>query len=143
MARGTRRSDRRMRSARLSRSSTTFRTAATTGSSLGRCYIPRIWFEQSKVSVERLVERSSNEQLRAILDRTLDQVDALLERAAPLPSLVKHRGLRLEFAVILSLARALSRRLRRQDPLARRVRLPAPARVLATIQGIAAGLSIR
>jgi squalene synthase HpnC len=110
---------------------------------LGRCYIPRIWFEQSKVSVERLVERSSNEPLRAILDRTLDQVDALLERAAPLPSLVKHRGLRLESAVILSLARALSRRLRRQDPLARRVRLPASARILATLQGIAAGLSIR
>ena len=93
--------------------------------------------------MERLVERSSNEPLRAILDRTLDQVDALLERAAPLPSMVKHRGLRLESAVILSLARALSRRLRRQDPLARRVRLSASARVLATLQGIAAGLSIR
>jgi hypothetical protein len=37
----------------------------------------------------------------------------------------------------------LSRRLRRQDPLARRVRLPASARILATLQGIAAGLSIR
>ena len=61
-------------------------------------------------------------------------VDALLERAAPLPSLVKHRGLRLESAVILSLARALSRRLRRQDPLARRVRLPAPSAMLLAIE---------
>ncbi|UEM18756.1 squalene/phytoene synthase family protein [Skermanella mucosa] len=110
---------------------------------LGRCYIPRIWFEQSKVSPERLVERSSNDQLRAILDRTLDEVDKLLERAAPLPGLVVHRGLRLESAVILSLARALSRQLRRQDPLARRVKLTTPARVVATFQGIVAGLSTR
>ncbi|EWY37004.1 squalene synthase [Skermanella stibiiresistens SB22] len=110
---------------------------------LGRCYIPRIWFEQSKVSPERLVERGSNEALRAILDRTLDQVDALLERAAPLPSLVNHRGLRLESAVILTLARALSRRLRRQDPLARRVKLTTSGRVVATLRGIASGLSIR
>jgi len=110
---------------------------------LGRCYIPRVWFEQSKVSPERLVEKSSNDAIRAILDRTLDQVDALLERAAPLPSLVTHRGLRLESAVILSLARALSRRLRRHDPLARRVKLTTAGRVFATFQGIAAGLRIR
>jgi squalene synthase HpnC len=110
---------------------------------LGRCYIPRVWFEQSKVSPERLVEKSSNEAIRAIFDRTLDQVDALLERAAPLPSLVQHRGLRLESAVILSLARALSRRLRRHDPLARRVKLTTLGRTFATFQGITAGLRIR
>jgi hydroxysqualene synthase len=110
---------------------------------LGRCYIPRVWFEQSKVSPERLVEKSSNEAIRAIFDRTLDQVDALLERAAPLPSLVQHRGLRLESAVILSLARALSRRLRRQDPLARRIKLTTLGRIFATFQGITAGLRIR
>jgi squalene synthase HpnC len=110
---------------------------------LGRCYIPQAWFDQAKISRERLIERSADEAMRSVIDRTLDQVDALLVRAEPLPRLVAHRGLRLESAVILYLAKALARRLRRHDPLARRVRLPAPARMGAVVRGIVHGLRWR
>ncbi|HEV7372591.1 squalene/phytoene synthase family protein [Arenibaculum sp.] len=110
---------------------------------LGRCYIPRVWFDQAGISPEALVERRANPPLRAVLDRTLDQVDALLVRAAPLPRLVAHRGLRVEAAVILSLARALARRLRRRDPLAAHVRLPAHAKAGAVMRGIALGIAAR
>lgn len=110
---------------------------------LGRCYIPTTWFEQARISPERLVERRTDPAMRAVFDRMLDQVDALLARADALPRLVRHRGLRLETAVILSLAKALARRLRRSDPLARRVRLPAGPRLWAAFGGLLRGLATR
>jgi squalene synthase HpnC len=110
---------------------------------LGRCYIPRTWFDQAGISPEVLVERRTGPVLRAIFDRVLDQVDALLARAAPLPRLLAHRGLRLEAAVILALARSLARRLRRSDPLAARIRLPFHAKVIATLRGVTLGLLAR
>jgi hydroxysqualene synthase len=110
---------------------------------LGRCYIPLTWFEQARISPERLVERRTDPALRAVFDRALDQVDALLARADALPRLVRHRGLRLEAAVILSLAKALAKRLRHSDPLARRVKLPARLRLWAAFGGLLRGLATR
>jgi hypothetical protein len=50
-------------------------------------------------------------------------VDTLNRSALDLPRLTRDRRLRLETAVIVGLAHRLARRLRRADPLARRVRL--------------------
>lgn len=110
---------------------------------LGRCYVPRVWFDQAGISPEVLVERHTGPALRAVFDRALDQVDALLVRATPLPRLLAHRGLRLEAAVILTLARALACRLRRDDPLATRIRLPFHAKAGATLRGVVLGLFAR
>jgi hypothetical protein len=61
--------------------------------------------------------------LRCVIDRLLDQTEALIVTARALPSHVRSPGLRRECAVIVNLAERLARRLRRGDPLARRVKL--------------------
>ena len=62
--------------------------------------------------------------LRAVFDGLLDRVDALNAQAAALPRAVRDRRLRIETAVIVGLAQRLSARLRRGDPIARRIKLP-------------------
>lgn len=110
---------------------------------LGRCYVPLAWFDSARVSPERLVETRSDDRLRAVFDRVLDQVDALLVRAEPLPRLVRDRRLRLESAVVLCLAKALARKLRRRDPLASKVTLTLAGRASAALLGLARGLAAR
>lgn len=104
---------------------------------LGRCYIPLAWFEESGISVERMVEQQSDAKLRVIFDRMLDHTDRLLERAAPLPSLIQHRGLRMEASVVLSIAQALAQRLKAHDPMRKRVALGAHHKLFAVARGLA------
>lgn len=108
---------------------------------LGRCYVPLAWFDESGVSVERLVESESDPKLRAIFDRLLDHTDRLIERASALPGMIKHRGLRMEAAVILSVAESLAYRLRVRDPMKKRVELAAHQKVFALARGIARGIT--
>jgi hydroxysqualene synthase len=83
---------------------------------LDRCYLPG-------VSVDTLRGAAAPPELRAVFDSLLDHVDALNITALDLPRLTRSRRLRLETAVIVGLAYRLARRLRRGDPVARRVRL--------------------
>jgi phytoene/squalene synthetase len=113
----------------------TVRDCRSDWTELGRCYIPVQWFDEAGVSVERLVERSSDAAVRAVFDRMLRQVDGLLDRSAPLPALLKDRGLRAEARAQLLEAQALRRRLGRADPLARRVQLSAGQRLVVHAKG--------
>lgn len=110
---------------------------------LGRCYIPLNFFEDEGISLECLVETRSDPRLRAVFDRTLDHVDRLLERAAPLAPRIKHRGLRMEAAVIYSLAESLAQRLRLRDPMKHRVALGAHQKMYAVARGVLRGLGGR
>ncbi|CAO3420984.1 squalene synthase HpnC [Azospirillum doebereinerae] len=110
-------------------------------SQLGRCYIPLAWFEEAGLSVERLVEGESDPRLRAIFDQALEHTDRLLERAAPLPGLIQHRGLRMEASVILSVAQSLSQRLKARDPMKARVTLPTHQKLVAVARGLARSFS--
>ncbi len=83
---------------------------------LDRCYLPG-------VPIEWLRGKAAPRELRAVFDALLDHVDALNHVALDLPRLTQSRRLRLETAVIVGLAHRLARRLRRGDPVARRVRL--------------------
>jgi squalene synthase HpnC len=83
---------------------------------LDRCYLPG-------VSVEGLRGAAASTELRCVFDSLLDRIDTLNRAAVDLPRLTRSRRLRLETAVIVGLAHRLARRLRRGDPLARRVRL--------------------
>jgi farnesyl-diphosphate farnesyltransferase len=83
---------------------------------LDRCYLPGI-------AVEALAGPAETPELRAAFDRLLDRVDELNRAAIDLPRFTRSRRLRLETAVIVGLAHRLTRRLRRGDPLATRVRL--------------------
>jgi phytoene/squalene synthetase len=83
---------------------------------LDRCYLPG-------VSVEELRGAAASHELQQVFNTLLDRVDALNHAAIDLPRLTHSRRLRLETAVIVGLAHRLARRLRRSDPIARRVRL--------------------
>ncbi|MGE0258207.1 MAG: squalene synthase HpnC [Alphaproteobacteria bacterium] len=90
---------------------------------LDRVYIPLSDLSAEGSTVAALAAASASPPLRRVLDRLLDNTEALIATASGLPPAVASRGLRWESAVIVALAGRLARRLRRGDPLAGRVAL--------------------
>ena len=72
-----------------------------------------------------------------MIDRVLDRVDELNAIARPLPAALRRKGFRAEAAIIVAIAERLARRLRRGDPLARRVVLTKAERAVCAIRGVA------
>ncbi|SFG66379.1 squalene synthase HpnC [Palleronia marisminoris] len=103
---------------------------------LRRLYLPLDWIEAEGASPDDLRDAQLTPALRRVLDRTLDATDAELARAAALPRLIRSRRLAAETRVILSLARHLSARLRREDPLASRVAVTRAAALRAGTAGL-------
>jgi hypothetical protein len=64
--------------------------------------------------------------LRRVFTDLLDHCDRLNAEGAFLPRHVRDRRLRVETAIIVNLAHRLAARLRRGDPVARRVKLTKP-----------------
>lgn len=91
--------------------------------SLGRVYLPLDWMQAGGVAAEDLDAGTLSPGLRRVLDRMLDRCDRLIGQSVPMGRLIRDRRLAAEAAVIVNLARRLSTRLRRQDPLATRVSL--------------------
>jgi farnesyl-diphosphate farnesyltransferase len=106
---------------------------------LDRVYLPLELMGEAAVTVEELAAGPASPGMRLVLDRLLDSTDRLIDKATELPSGVKARGLRWEAATIVDLARQLSRRLRRGDPLATRVALSKIDFAAALVTGIARG----
>jgi hydroxysqualene synthase len=90
---------------------------------LDRVYLPRAELAACGARIDELQAPQASKGLRCVIDRLLDQTEALIVMARGLPPLVESPGLRRECAVIVNLAERLARRLRRGDPLARRVKL--------------------
>lgn len=90
---------------------------------LGRCYLPLDMMERYCTGIGDIEGPAATPGFRRLLDALLDQCDALNQVAADLPRRVRDRRLRLETAVIVGLAQRLAGRLRREDPLAGRVKL--------------------
>lgn len=90
---------------------------------LDRSYLPEPTLHRFGGQVADVLGTAETPGLRATFNTLLDAVDALNQTAASLPGQVRSRGLRLETAVILGLSRRLARRLRREDPVAGRVKL--------------------
>jgi squalene synthase HpnC len=106
---------------------------------LDRVYLPLDLMGEAGITVDDLVLPAASPGLRWVIGRLLDATDRLIITAAELPGGVKARGLRWESATIVDLARRLSRRLRRGDPLAKRV---APSKgdfAAALVTGIVRG----
>ncbi|MSO74028.1 MAG: squalene synthase HpnC [Alphaproteobacteria bacterium] len=93
---------------------------------LNRVYLPEPWLIAEGGGVEDLARPTANVAVRRAIDRCLDGVDELLRRADATPRTIRRRGLRLETALIIELAKALSARLRREDPVAGRVKVSKP-----------------
>lgn len=107
--------------------------------SLNRVYLPLELMGNAGVAVTELTAGPSGRGMRLVLDSLLDTTDRLVLKAAELPGGVKARGLRWESATIVELARRLSRRLRRGDPLATRVALSKGDFAAALVTGIVRG----
>jgi phytoene synthase len=89
---------------------------------LGRAYVPLRWIRAAG-GEGCFFDPARSDLRRPVLDRCLDGADRLIETASLLAGRVRSRGLRAEVAVMLSLVRALSARLRAGDPLQARVAL--------------------
>ena len=106
---------------------------------LDRVYLPLDLMGEAAITIEDLTAPASSPGLRRVLDRLLDSTDALIDTATRLPGLVSARGLRWESATIVELARRLSRRLRRGDPLLTRVALSKGDFAAALVTGVVRG----
>ncbi len=96
---------------------------------LDRVYVPLDWLRVEGLEVAALDAPSCSPPMRRVLDRCLDGVEDLIAQASPLPRQLRSTRLAMESAAIITLARMLTARLRRQDPLARRVALSRPGLV--------------
>ena len=106
---------------------------------LDRVYLPLELMGEHGIAIEDLTLPAAKPGLRRIIDGLLNSTDQLIAKAAELPGGVKARGLRWESATIVALARRLSRRLRRGDPLATRVALSKGDFAAALLTGIVRG----
>ncbi len=90
---------------------------------LDRCYLPQDLLARHGASVADLQGPAETPALRRVFEALLDEVERLNRAAAALPRATQDLRLRLETAVIVQLAGRLTGRLRRGDPVARRVKL--------------------
>lgn len=90
---------------------------------LDRVYLPGDWMAEAGVGVAALGASRATPGLRRVIDRALDETEALLRDAAPIARGMRSRRLGMEAAAILRIAHALTAKLRREDPLAGRVQL--------------------
>jgi farnesyl-diphosphate farnesyltransferase len=109
--------------------------------SLDRCYLPEDLMSQFGVTTRDLQQSAESPDLRRVLNALLRHTTQLNEIAAGLPAGVRNRRLRIEIAVIVNLARRLTRRLQRQDPLAARVRLTKGDAALSVLRALRFGVS--
>jgi farnesyl-diphosphate farnesyltransferase len=104
---------------------------------LDRCYLPLDLMAAHGAALDDVRGPMATPGLRRVLDALLDRCDALGVESPKLPRRARDRRLRLETAVIVGLARRLSARLRRGDPVATRVKLTkgdAAASLLAALR---------
>lgn len=94
---------------------------------LDRVYLPQDWMREYGATVEDLDSNALNPGLRRVIDRCLDNTEALLAISRGLPRQLNSGRLAMESAAIQRLAERLCRRLRREDPLAGRVEMGKPA----------------
>jgi hydroxysqualene synthase len=107
---------------------------------LDRVYLPQEDLAAAGIDVRALAAERVCPGLRRVIDGMLDRTAALVERAHRLPPGVAAWGLRCETAVIVDLAGRLVRRLRRGDPLARRVGFGKADFLIALLRGVVRGM---
>jgi phytoene/squalene synthetase len=93
---------------------------------MDRCYIPEQDLARHGSSVADIRGFMLSPGLRAAIDEILDHVDRLNRTAEALPDLVRDKRLKVETAMIVALAKRLTKRLRHGDPLSTRVKLTKP-----------------
>lgn len=105
---------------------------------MDRVYLPGEFLSAEGLKVNVLDAEASPPGLRRVIDQCLDRCDALICAAKNRPARPRSRRLHAEMAVISSLATRLAARLRRDDPLARRVKLSKWDFTMASLSGLRA-----
>jgi len=103
---------------------------------LDRVYLPQAWMREEGTEVAALAGPRAEAGLRRVLDRCLAGCRDLNARARELPAALASRRLAAESAVILEIARRLSERLAREDPIATRVELTKAQTARAAASGL-------
>ncbi|MCC7167492.1 MAG: squalene synthase HpnC [Rhodospirillales bacterium] len=106
---------------------------------LDRAYPPEDWMAEEGARFEDLAGSALTPALARVVRRMLDATGRLIDEARPLPARIRHRGMRMEAAVIVALCGRLHRRLERQDPLAGRVKLTKPDFLGCGLVGVVRG----
>jgi farnesyl-diphosphate farnesyltransferase len=103
---------------------------------LDRCYIPQDWLREEGLATDDIARGETSPALRVVFDKMLAATAELNALAATLPGQIKSRRMRMEAAVIVSLAHRLTAHLKSGDPLATRVKLTKLDFLAATISGL-------
>jgi len=103
---------------------------------LDRVYLPQDWLEAEGAKVEELADRYASVGLRRVLDRCVEGCRRLNAQAENLAPALASRRLAAESAVIVEIAKALTERLAREDPIATRVELTKPQLFRAGVAGL-------
>ncbi|MDG2244014.1 MAG: squalene/phytoene synthase family protein [Rhodospirillaceae bacterium] len=104
---------------------------------LQRVYMPTDWIEGVGEKVDGLGRETASPELRTVYNRVLDNTDVLIASASKLPNLIRNRGLAAEATICVALAKRLSSRLRRIDPIGNTVSLTAFDWAYAATTGLA------
>ena len=107
---------------------------------LNRVYIPERIFQKHNAKVEDLGRKSAHDNLREVIDSVLNRVDELIVIASKAPKEIPHFGLRLETAIIISIAKKLTTKLKQHDPISEKVSLTKFQYFLCCIKGIIRGI---
>lgn len=110
---------------------------------IDRCYVALDWLAAAGGSIDDVRAARLTPALRTTMHQMLDATDIWVRQARALPRGLKDRRLAMESAVIVALARKLSTRLRRGDPLATRVKLSKFDFLAAFMEGVFVGLFAR
>ena len=103
---------------------------------MDRVYLPLDMLKSEGLSADVVAGESMPMGLRKIVDICLDRCDEMLALARMRPVRLRSRRLNAEMRVITDLATRLSGRLRREDPLAGRVKLSKLDFALSTLAGM-------
>ena len=89
---------------------------------LKRLYIPLDWLKEESLTAENLTGVHTDERLRRVFDKVLDEVETLLDLSSDFATRITNKRLRLETGLIWDMAFELTQRLRTQDPLLEKVK---------------------
>jgi farnesyl-diphosphate farnesyltransferase len=103
---------------------------------LDRVYLPLDMLAAEGLDASVLKQTVTPPGLRSVLNTCLDRCDQMVAEARKRPKRLRSRRLNAEMRVITALAARLSKRLRREDPLAGRVRLSKPDFILSAFSGL-------
>lgn len=103
---------------------------------LNRCYLPKALMDHFGASIEDLRGTKETPALRRVFTTLIDRLNRMNHAAADLPLHCRDTRLRLETGVIHSLAVRLTRKLEKNDPIKKRVKLAKGDFLLSTLASL-------